>query len=333
MRITKSKIFIVIVAVFLIWCIFFRKDYLNLTATDQADLNTQVANLCKDHVKRAKFTLDFDLYNFDIEDVRKELALTDPYAASNIGRSSWSWYEEDGHTVFKINLGYNASKKQLKKADKRIEELVADMQGMTDYEKIKAAHDYIIMYCDYGFDALAYKGIEQGPYWALYPGKTVCNGYAMTFLRIMQYCDIPATFEVGDNHAWNTVYLDGYWYNIDVTWDDLGDDGITYDYFLKTGKDFGSHEHRSDDAPASVEVTGKSAQENYEMFPNYKLRYILILLLKIVFPIIVVIALVWFQIKRKQHKRKVWAENQRRLRMQEDLDRELMRDMMRNARR
>ena len=69
------------------------------------------------------------------------------------------------------------------------------------------------------------------------------------------------------------------------------------------------------------------------MFPNYKLRYILILLLKIVFPIIVVIALVWFQIKRKQHKRKVWAENQRRLRMQEDLDRELMNEMMRNARR
>lgn len=34
-----------------------------------------------------------------------------------------------------------------------------------------------------------------------------------------------------DGHAWNQVCIDGDWYHVDATWDDKGDNGISYEFF------------------------------------------------------------------------------------------------------
>ena len=49
-----------------------------------------------------------------------------------------------------------------------------------------------------------------------------------------------------DNHMWNAVKLDGEWYNLDITWDDLGQGGKNYDYFLKSDSSFTEHTRTGD---------------------------------------------------------------------------------------
>ena len=34
----------------------------------------------------------------------------------------------------------------------------------------------------------------------------------------------------GEDHMWNRVFVHGEWYNLDVTWDDIGEE-ISHEYF------------------------------------------------------------------------------------------------------
>ena len=76
----------------------------------------------------------------------------------------------------------------------------------------------------------------------------VCNGYAMATFYLCNKAGVETRFIRGIggndtkvNHAWNAVKIDGKWYNIDVTWDDKGGFGISYEYFLKSDADFPLH--------------------------------------------------------------------------------------------
>ena len=65
----------------------------------------------------------------------------------------------------------------------------------------------------------------------------VCTGYTCLFLKFCRITGIKAQYLSSNalNHAWNRVMIDGVWYDIDVTWDDLslyGDYNIYYTYFL-----------------------------------------------------------------------------------------------------
>lgn len=107
----------------------------------------------------------------------------------------------------------------------------------------------------------------------LYRGDSACNGYALAFYIIMKKAGVPVTCEYGygleSEHLWNRVQVDGHWYNIDLTWDDLGGQNVGYDYFLKSDADWQGHDHGGSDAEVSMDVTGKTAAEYYRMFPNY----------------------------------------------------------------
>ena len=64
---------------------------------------------------------------------------------------------------------------------------------------------------------------EDGKYY------TVCEGYARCYKLLMDKAKIPTEVVSGKNryneklsgHAWNLVNLDGTWYHVDVTWDDM----------------------------------------------------------------------------------------------------------------
>ena len=65
-------------------------------------------------------------------------------------------------------------------------------------------------------------------------GKIVCDGYAQIFQYLMHRADVPCVTVFGstvskrqaDNfatdHAWNKVFLDGKWLNMDLCWADTG---------------------------------------------------------------------------------------------------------------
>jgi len=89
-------------------------------------------------------------------------------------------------------------------------------EDMTDFEKIMAVHDYMVLNYEYDIsdtiDDISIMTEKKG----------VCMAYSLTFNYIMNLLDIDSVYvSSGDmDHSWNLVYLNGNWYHIDVTWDD-----------------------------------------------------------------------------------------------------------------
>lgn len=123
--------------------------------------------------------------------------------------------------------------------------------SMSEYEKVKAIHDYLVIHVDYDYDNLASDTLPDSTFTAegaLLLHSAVCEGYAKAFSYLCQKADLEEILLYGtaddgtgvQTHAWNQVAIDGKWYNIDVTWDDplmngkVITDGsnITYEYFL-----------------------------------------------------------------------------------------------------
>lgn len=98
-------------------------------------------------------------------------------------------------------------------------------EGMTDYEKELAFHDYLVTHCVYSEDVLQPQESDiYRAYGALVNGDAVCNGYAEAMQLMMLCAGINTKFVIGTadgiDHAWNLVELDGAWYHLDATWDD-----------------------------------------------------------------------------------------------------------------
>lgn len=119
----------------------------------------------------------------------------------------------------------------------------------TDYQKAKAAHDWLVRNCGYNTKVQArlnagdsnpsnwYKTTygNMNPwsaYGALVEKTPVCEGYSLAFIAMMSRANIDADFvKSGDeSHGWNRAKLANMWYHLDITWDDP----------LVNGKDQGS---------------------------------------------------------------------------------------------
>lgn len=124
-------------------------------------------------------------------------------------------------------------------------EIITD--DMTDEEKIKAAHDYIINHTVYDDERSA--EIKNGTstdtihpsntaYGPLFTGKAICGGYTDAMALFLDKMGILNFKIASENHIWNVVYLDGVWKHLDLTWDDpvvnTGENILTYNYFLLT---------------------------------------------------------------------------------------------------
>ena len=120
--------------------------------------------------------------------------------------------------------------------------------GMNKAEKIRAIHDWMVKNIYYDTSYRQHSASDT-----LNNGLAVCSGYADLFAAFMNRMNVNnqvvygiATNGLGqtEGHAWNAVQLDdGYWYFVDVTWDDplinnSSDDktgkNLRYDYFLTT---------------------------------------------------------------------------------------------------
>lgn len=132
------------------------------------------------------------------------------------------------------------------------QEIRKQLEGYSDYEKIREVHNWLIDNIEYDINLET-----QEPYsisGALTEGRAVCEGYARSFKYIMDGLDIPCILVSGigtnsngetESHAWNYVMLDNKWYAVDVTWDDpviIGDGYISestrYRHFLKGSNSF-----------------------------------------------------------------------------------------------
>lgn len=121
--------------------------------------------------------------------------------------------------------GYDAaSKKVFDKAFSIVNKIIK--KNMTDREKVKAIHDYLIYHADYVNDGDP-TGSEKWVYGAegvLLHGEGVCQSYGIAFHMMAVSAGLDCRYisgtADGGGHAWNQVKVDGKWYYIDCTWDD-----------------------------------------------------------------------------------------------------------------
>lgn len=154
------------------------------------------------------------------------------------------------------------NKQILSKASQILDSIIKD--GMDDYEKELAVHDYIVTECTYDSGALAAipspSENSEDPYGMLYEGHGICKGYTTTFRMFMGMLNIPcATIHSysteGREHAWNVIKIDGAWYYVDVTWDDPvpdNDGRLNYHSYFNLTRDEIAEDHiLPDEAPVS----------------------------------------------------------------------------------
>lgn len=128
---------------------------------------------------------------------------------------------------------------------------------MTNKEKIKTFHDYIINNTKYdkeranNMNSDEYKNSESHTANGLLKNHlALCGGYSDIMSIYISQLNIPNTRISADKHVWNLVYLDEKWLHLDATWDDpvtnTGSQILIHDYFLidtNTLFKFDNHEH------------------------------------------------------------------------------------------
>lgn len=117
---------------------------------------------------------------------------------------------------------YSMSKSEIESAkkvfDAGVNKALSQVDNtMDDLQKALVIHDYICdnsYYCENG-------DVSHSAYGFFKDGKVVCAGYTLAYSYIMNKLGVPCEYvtSMSMNHAWNTIKIKGYWYNVDLTYD------------------------------------------------------------------------------------------------------------------
>ena len=104
-----------------------------------------------------------------------------------------------------------------------VEQIVTDIAAQceavcsTDFEKALWLHDWIIDHADYDY-SYSYCSAEG----VLARGTGTCESYHRAYVKLLNMVGIETGRIAGNGHVWTAVKMDGKWYQVDSTWDDMG---------------------------------------------------------------------------------------------------------------
>ena len=163
------------------------------------------------------------LLNYDCPEL---INVTGDYSPIYIGN--------DDRYVSGVGLYYNMDNQEYEKCRNELSDFIDDMksslEGKSDYEKEKYVYDYIFDNCMYD----EYTDNSGSVYGALIEHKARCEGISKSFMLCMRELGIDCITVVGvplwenngaySNHSWNIVKVDGNWYHVDITADNVSDE-------------------------------------------------------------------------------------------------------------
>ena len=194
------------------------------TATDL----TQLQQAIKDDMINGEsdFTIHYD---GDTTDMLASLGAVTKQAEESDDYSHLSWtnirykvYGVVGKASINFTIEYLTTKAQEDFVTAQVKQIVPTIitATMTDFEKEKAIHDWILKNVSYDHELQ-----QRTAYTALTTGKTVCSGYAMLTEKMLTEAGIKSIIVTGSIpgglHAWNMVQIDGNWYQFDATNNDV----------------------------------------------------------------------------------------------------------------
>lgn len=154
-------------------------------------------------------------------------------------------YNNFGKITISVEKIYN--EQQIEAVEKEIERIISVLitPNMTDIEKIKTFHDYIInttIYDSENADKLkANLKIDSNvnshnAYGLLFNHKALCGGYSDAMAIFLNKIGINNIKVSNISHVWNLVLVDGKWLHLDLTWDDpivnTNENILLHNYFL-----------------------------------------------------------------------------------------------------
>ena len=153
----------------------------------------------------------------------------------------------------------------LKKMEDKIQDILSRLTpDMSDLTKELIIHDYIVRNAHYDYDTYEKGSDTHIPYTAygiLVEGKGVCQGYAEATNILLNLSGIESIIVGGSanngqwgGHAWNIVKIDGNYFHLDTTWDELPvkviSEYVEYDYFNLSDEEISiNHKWNSESYP------------------------------------------------------------------------------------
>ena len=138
----------------------------------------------------------------------------------------------------RVNFNISVSDDKYPSVDLIVRSAVAECNSKTDgseYEKALWLHDWLLDQLEYD-KTLKWSSAES----ALTRGLGTCQSYESAYAKLLTAAGIEnsETRDTYDGHTWNTMKLDGQWYQTDCTWDDSSDNWYSFDqrhlYFALT---------------------------------------------------------------------------------------------------
>ena len=132
-------------------------------------------------------------------------------------------YDEYGQIDLKINKVY--TEQNIIEVNNKIDSIIKSKikKGMTNKQKIKTIHDYIINNGKYATDEIRKKYPNRSYNKAndiLIDGVGLCSAYADAMALFLYEFNIDNYKIASDTHIWNLVKINNKWLHLDPTWDD-----------------------------------------------------------------------------------------------------------------
>ncbi len=155
--------------------------------------------------------------------------------------------ESVGQFSLSVSLSYLVDTDNIPEMKERYDERVSDIVEEAKkqsgvFDRVLYVYDEILLGAEYDESLLDgdESTVELTAYGCLVEGRTVCSGYTLAFVSVMQKLNIECgsefnsyeDFSIIDGHVWNYCKLDDEYYYFDLTWDDSIFDAEEYKPYL-----------------------------------------------------------------------------------------------------
>lgn len=199
-------------------------NYVKLTNDFIANDKEEIKNIIYTIINSGTSSFEFycDSYYENCINDFKDLVKKD---VSNINNfvHPYNSFKEINFIIDKNKITINPIKKyssdDIIKLNQKVDEILNKLaiSNMTNYEKIKTIHDYIINNSYYLLNDETKDGKAND---ILLKGYGICSSYTDTMAIILDRFNLNNYKVASTDHIWNLVYLNNNWLHLDLTYDD-----------------------------------------------------------------------------------------------------------------
>ena len=139
--------------------------------------------------------------------------LTTQYTFYSAGSYSYTFFVIRDGTVIAWTYGdFTVDGDQT--IEKKVASVVSSCRASTEWQTALNLYDWLTHHAYYD-NTYSFYGPDM-----LFRGYGVCDSYSKAYVLLCQAAGITIERATGSGHAWNTLMIDGKWYQADPTWDD-----------------------------------------------------------------------------------------------------------------